>query len=81
MVKLLYTSGFWARVRARALRAPVFLGSLTRQKGAARLPIHRSFAASHSSPRNKNNLFFRNKLLTELRCNLLSYAVPYFELR
>jgi hypothetical protein len=25
----LYTSGFWPRVRARALRAPVFLGSLT----------------------------------------------------
>ncbi len=24
------TSGFWPRVRARALRAPVFLGSLTR---------------------------------------------------
>ncbi len=23
------TSGFWPRVRARALRAPVFLGSLT----------------------------------------------------
>jgi hypothetical protein len=26
---ILYTSGFWPRVRARALRAPVFLGSLT----------------------------------------------------
>jgi hypothetical protein len=24
---ILYTSGFWPRVRARALRAPVFLGS------------------------------------------------------
>jgi hypothetical protein len=28
-----FTSGFWPRVRARALRAPVFLGSLTRQTG------------------------------------------------
>ncbi len=27
------TSGFWPRVRARALRAPVFLGSLIRQMG------------------------------------------------
>jgi hypothetical protein len=42
---------FWPRVRARALRAPVFLGSLTRQKGALRAtpPVHRSFAASYSS--------------------------------
>jgi hypothetical protein len=37
------TSGFWPRVRARALRAPVFLGSLKPQMGAARPP--RSFAA------------------------------------
>ena len=27
------TSGFWPRVRARALRAPVFLGTLPRQTG------------------------------------------------
>jgi hypothetical protein len=39
-----YTSGFWPRVRARALRAPVFWGPLKRQTGAAR-PPHRSFAA------------------------------------
>jgi hypothetical protein len=30
------TSGFWPRVRARALRAPVFWNSLPRQTGAAR---------------------------------------------
>ena len=40
---LSYTSGFWPRVRARALRATVFLGSLKPQMGAARPP--RSFAA------------------------------------
>jgi hypothetical protein len=47
------TSGFWQRVRARALRAPVFLGLLTRQTGAAR-PPHRSFAAT---PLKKINYF------------------------
>ncbi len=31
--KYIKTSLFLPRVRARALRAPVFLGSLTRQKG------------------------------------------------
>ena len=52
--KYSYTSGIWPRVRARALRAPVFLISLPPQTGAARpLPIHGSFAASYSSPRNK----------------------------
>jgi hypothetical protein len=33
------TSGFWPRVRARALRAPVFLSSLPPQLGAARPPL------------------------------------------
>jgi hypothetical protein len=33
------TSGFWPRVRARALRAPVFLGSLPRQTGRC-APTH-----------------------------------------
>ncbi len=46
-----YTSGFWPRVRARKLRAPVFLGSLTRKTGALRAPVHRSFAASHLPPK------------------------------
>ncbi len=32
------TSGFWPRVRARALRAPVFLGSFNMPKGALRAP-------------------------------------------
>jgi hypothetical protein len=44
------TSGFWPRVRARALRAPVFLGSLSRQTA------HGSFAASYSTPKNIYNL-------------------------
>jgi hypothetical protein len=40
------TSGFWPRVRARSLRAPVFLGSLPCPSGRfAPPPAHRSFAA------------------------------------
>jgi hypothetical protein len=35
LLNIWLTSGFWPRVRARALRAPVFLGSHT-QRGAAR---------------------------------------------
>jgi hypothetical protein len=34
----LYTSGFWPRVPARALRAPVFLGSCHAKRGATRPP-------------------------------------------
>ncbi len=45
------TSGFWPRVRARALRAPVFLDSLQRQTGRCAPPAHRSFAASCSIPK------------------------------
>ncbi len=33
-----YTSGFWPRVRARALRAPVFLGALPRPTGHCEPP-------------------------------------------
>ncbi len=42
-----YTSGFWPRVRARALRAPVFLGSFICQTAPPLWPPpgHRSFAA------------------------------------
>ncbi len=44
------------RVRASALRAPVFLGSLPRQTGRCAPPAHRSFAAFSSYSKNKNNL-------------------------
>jgi hypothetical protein len=37
-IRLYCTSGFWPRVRARALRAPVFLGSLPRQTGRCAPP-------------------------------------------
>jgi hypothetical protein len=47
------TSGFWPRVRAGALRAPVFLGSLPRQTGRCAPPAHRSFAAFSSYSKNK----------------------------
>ncbi len=43
-MNIVSASGFWPRVRARALRAPVFLGLLTRQTGRC-APPHRSFAA------------------------------------
>jgi hypothetical protein len=43
------TSGFWPRVRARALRAPVFFGLINMQNGALPAPLaHRSFAASYN---------------------------------
>jgi hypothetical protein len=35
---LLRTSGFWPRVRARALRAPVFFRLINMQNGALRAP-------------------------------------------
>ncbi len=47
MRKYLVTSGFWPRVRARALRAPVVLGLLTCQTGRCAPPAHGSFAASY----------------------------------
>ncbi len=53
---LLVTSGFLPRVRASALRAPVFLGSLPRRTGRCAPPTHRSFAAFSSYSKNKNNL-------------------------
>ncbi len=43
-------------MRARALRAPVFLGSLPRQTGRCAPPTHHSFAAFSSYSKNKNNL-------------------------
>jgi hypothetical protein len=46
-------------VRARALRAPVFLGSLPRQTGRCApppLPAHRSFVVSYFTPKNILNL-------------------------
>jgi hypothetical protein len=36
--KIFHTSGFWPRVRACALRAPVFFGLINTQKGALRAP-------------------------------------------
>ena len=49
------TSGFWPRVRARALRAFRFFGLKTRQTGRCAPPANGSFAASYTSP--KNNYF------------------------
>jgi hypothetical protein len=48
------TSGFWPRVRARALRAPVFLGALPRPTGRC-APHHSS--QLRCSLENKNNYF------------------------
>jgi hypothetical protein len=55
-----FTSGFWPRVRARALRAPVFLGALPRQTGRCAPPDHRSFAASYSSAKKYKFTISRN---------------------
>ena len=89
---ILTTSGFWPRVRGRALRAPVFLGSLPRP---VRAPLaHRSFAA----PTKIKNHYFQKQMLpfwpecgrqgriffywaklhpTELHCILLNYVAPF----
>jgi hypothetical protein len=80
-----YTSGFWPRVRARTLRAPVFLGSLPCQTGRCAPPAHRIFAASYLPPKtfcpssgSQGLLSFHWAKLhpTELHCILLSYAAP-----
>jgi hypothetical protein len=52
------TCGFWPRVRALALRAPVFFGSSTHKRDAARpRRDHRSF----TDPSGKINDFLRKK--------------------
>jgi hypothetical protein len=61
MNKHFITSGFWPRVRARALRVPVILGALPRQTGRCAPPAHRSFAASYSSAKIINLLFPETK--------------------
>ncbi len=85
--QLLLTSGFWPRVRARALRAPVFLGSLPRPTGRC-APLRPS--QLRCSPQTKKNYFQKQNVSlqaqtratrgicfpTGLRCALLSYAVP-----
>ncbi len=54
------TSGFLPRVRARALRAPVFLGLLPRLMRRCAPPAHRSFAAP---PKIKKPTISRIKML------------------
>jgi hypothetical protein len=85
------TSGFWARVRARALRARVFLGSLPRPTWRCAPPRPSQLRCSPKTPKWKNKLIPETKCLpslglaapywatlhpTELRCTLLSYAAP-----
>jgi hypothetical protein len=82
---IILNSGFWPRVRARALRAPVFLGSLPRQLGRSAPPAHHSFAASYSSAKNVNLLFTEPcctllgyVALTKLHCTILCCAAHYW---
>ena len=81
------TSGFWPRVRARALRAPVFLGSYTLSLGAARPPlpiaallllIYPPKLSLRPELGRQGRLSFHWAKLhpTELYCILLSYAAP-----
>ncbi len=95
------TSGFWPRVRARALRAPVFLGLLTCQTGrcAPPPPIAASLLLIYPQKLSLRPLgvylsigqsctllsYIASYWATlhppdvhpnELRCTLLSYAVP-----
>jgi hypothetical protein len=61
------TSRFWPRVRARALRAPVFLGALPRQTGRCAPSAHRSCAASYYRPKNINLLFPETRSFLQAR--------------
>ncbi len=56
--KHIMTSGFWPRVRARALRAPVFLSSLTHKTGRCAPPRP---SQVRCSPQIKNKLFPETK--------------------
>jgi hypothetical protein len=81
-------SGFWPRVRGRALCAPIFLGPLIHQMGRY-APPHRSFA---DPTKIKNKLFPETKCFpsgpnsdrqgcifsTGLGCTQLSYIVAYW---
>jgi hypothetical protein len=58
--KSVYTSGFWPRVRARALRAPVFLGALPRPTGRCAPPRQSQLRCS---PKN-----IKNKRFPETKC-------------
>jgi hypothetical protein len=75
------TTGFWPRVRARALRAPVFLGALPRQTGRCAPLAYRSFAASYLSPKAFPQARTRSArgeyLSIGLSCTLLSYIASY----
>ncbi len=78
---------FWPRVRARALRAPVFLGSLTRQTGRCAPP---PATAASLLPQKKIKKFQKQNtsllartyaargvyLSTGLSCTLVSYIAP-----
>jgi hypothetical protein len=91
-ILIFWTSGFWPRVRARALHAPVFYA----KRGAARSPLPpsaRSVAASLllvHPPKIKITYFQKKNfpsgpnsgrqgvyLSTGLTCTLLSYIAPY----
>ncbi len=61
--KIYLTSGFWPRVCARALRPPVFLGSLPSPRRRCAPSTHRSFAAPPAPPEIKNKLFPETKCL------------------
>jgi hypothetical protein len=86
-INLKYTSGFWPRVRARALRAPVFLGSLLRSRGRSAPPrpsqlrcspkskkiFQKQYASFLAQTRAARGVY----LSTGLRsCTLLSYIAP-----
>ena len=74
------TSGFWPRVRARALRAPVFLGSLLRPSQLRCFLFTPQNLSSGPNSGHQGRLSFHWSKLhpTELlvHCILLSYAAP-----
>jgi hypothetical protein len=77
--KYLVTSGFWPRVRARALRAPAM------PNRALRAPPPIAASLLPPKPQNKKIYYFQKQNVflhwtklhpTELRCDLLTYDAP-----
>ncbi len=79
------TSGFWPRVRARALRAPVFFRLINMQNGALRAPRPSQLRCFLFTPQSPNFPSGPNSgsqgcvyLSIGLSCTLLSYITSYW---
>ncbi len=82
-IQIFLTSGFWPRVRARALRAPVFFGSFNMPNGALRAPPPMAASLLLINPTKRSlrpELAPRGAYIfhwAKLHCTLLSYIASY----